>query len=116
MNTVLFEVATVKEMQARIIAQLCSGKPDKYARISFESAAQMARIMTPLRWDVVAVMTGAGELGIRELARRVNRDVSAVHADVSALVTAGVVDRTTEGKYLFPYEHVKVKFELHKAA
>jgi len=39
-------------------------------------------------------MTGAGALTIREVARRVGRDVEAVHGDVHALLDAGLVDRT----------------------
>jgi predicted transcriptional regulator len=47
-----------------------------------------------------------------EVARRVNRDVKAVHADVTALLMAGVLDRTESGQIEFPYETVKVEFEL----
>jgi predicted transcriptional regulator len=42
----------------------------------------------------------------------VNRDVKAVHADVTALLMAGVLDRTESGQIEFPYETVKVEFEL----
>jgi predicted transcriptional regulator len=116
MKTVLFEVASLEEAMARAKAVLRSGKPDRYARISFDSPAHMARIMTPLRWGIVETMTGAGAIGVRELARRLDRDVSAVHADCAALVTSGVIDRTPEGKYLFPYDRVKVGFEVRAAA
>jgi predicted transcriptional regulator len=116
MKTVLFEVASLDEVMARVKAALQSGKPDECARVSFESAAHLARIMTPLRWGIVEAMTGAGPIGVRELARRLGRDVSAVHADCSALVTSGVIDRTSEGKYLFPFDHVKVQFDLHARA
>jgi predicted transcriptional regulator len=115
MKTVLFEIASLKEVMARTKAALRSGKPDKYARISFDSPAQMARIMTPLRWGIVQAMIGAGALGVRELARRLDRDVSAVHADCAALITSGVIDRTAEGKYLFPYDAVHVDFMLKAA-
>ena len=43
-------------------------------------------------------MTGAGALTIREVARRVGRDVEAVHGDVHALLDAGLVDRTDDGR------------------
>ncbi|MBN8767095.1 MAG: DNA-binding protein [Thiobacillus sp.] len=116
MKTVLFEVASLEKVMERTKAALRAGKPDKYAHVSFDSAAHMARIMTPLRWGIVEAMTGAGPLGVRELARRLGRDVSAVHADCAALVTSGVIDRTPEGKYLFPFDHVKVQFDLHARA
>ena len=116
MKTVLFEVANLADVLARTQAVLASGKPDRYAHMSFESAESMARTMTPSRWRIIEVMTGAGPLGVRELARRVARDVKGVHTDANALVTAGVMDRTCDGKYLFPFDRVKVQFELHAAA
>ena len=36
-------------------------------------------------------MTGAGPLALREIARRVERDVKAVHTDVHALLNAGLI-------------------------
>lgn len=38
--------------------------------------------------------------------------MKAVHTDMAALVTAGLVERTAAGKYLFPYDRVRVHFEL----
>jgi predicted transcriptional regulator len=40
-------------------------------------------------------MTGQGEMSIREVARRVHRDVKAVHGDVATLIRAGLPDRYT---------------------
>jgi predicted transcriptional regulator len=57
-------------------------------------------------------MTGAGALTIREVARRVGRDVKAVHGDVHALLDAGLVDRTDDGRAVFPYDAVRVAFDL----
>ncbi|MEZ5477937.1 MAG: hypothetical protein R3E95_10770 [Thiolinea sp.] len=61
-------------------------------------------------------MTGAGAIAIRELARRLDRDVRAVHADVHALLDCGVLDKTSEGKIEFPYDAVHVDFTISKAA
>lgn len=116
MKTVLFEIAEPAAAMARIQQTLRSGKPDKFARITFRTPESMARTLTPLRWTVLETMTGAGALGVRELARRLERDVKAVHTDVNALVLAGVIDRTDDGKYLFPFDRVKVQFELHAKA
>lgn len=116
MKTVLFEVASLDEIRARVKAQLKSGKPDRYARISFDSAEEMARVMTPTRWRLIEAMTGAGPSGVRELARKIGRDVKGVHTDAAALVNHGVIDRTDDGKYLFPFERVLVQFEFRAAA
>ena len=43
-------------------------------------------------------MTGAGALTIREVARRVGRDVKAVHGDVHAVLDAGLLERTDDGR------------------
>jgi predicted transcriptional regulator len=60
-------------------------------------------------------MTGAGELAIREIARRVGRDVKAVHGDVKALLNCGLLDMTVNGKVLFQYDAVHVDFVLRAA-
>ena len=61
-------------------------------------------------------MAGQGALSIREVARRVGRDVKAVHADVHALLDAGVLIRSNEKGVVFPYEAIHVDFTLHAVA
>jgi predicted transcriptional regulator len=61
-------------------------------------------------------MTGQGAMTIREAARRVNRDVKAVHGDVQTLLNSGILDRTADGRIVFPYDAVHVDFTLTKAA
>jgi predicted transcriptional regulator len=43
------------------------------------------------------------------------RDVKAVHADVTALLNAGVLERAEGGGVVFPYEAVKIEFMLQAA-
>jgi len=116
MNTIYFEVATPGAAQAELIAAAKAGKPAAHARLTFPSAVAMARILTPTRWALVQLLTGAGPVGIRELARRANRDVKGVHTDAVALVQAGVIDRTPDGRYSFPFDRINVQFQLDKAA
>ena len=66
--------------------------------------------------DILKAMTGAGQLGIREVSRKVGRDVSAVHRDLQALIVAGIVDRTDDGKVVFPYDEIHVDFTLSGVA
>jgi predicted transcriptional regulator len=54
-------------------------------------------------------------VSIRETARRVGRDVKAVHGDVTALLNAGILIHTDDRRIIFPFEAVKVEFLLHAA-
>ena|ERR1700693_1113877 len=83
--------------------------------ISFASIELLWKIITPKRWELLRVMTDAGPLAIREIARRVGRDVKSVHGDVSALLKAGVLDRTEDGRIVFPYDEIHVDFVLRAA-
>ena len=61
-------------------------------------------------------MAGAGPLPVREVARRVVRDVKAVHRDMAALVKAGLLDRDEGGRMSFPYDGVRMEVDLMRAA
>jgi predicted transcriptional regulator len=92
-----------------------SGKAQKAARISFASPELLWKVLTAKRWELLKALCGAGPVSVREAARRVGRDVKAVHADVTALRMAGVLDRTESGQIEFPYEAIKVEFMLEAA-
>jgi predicted transcriptional regulator len=84
--------------------------------ISFVSLDLLWKVLSPKRLALVRAMTGVGPITIREAARRVKRDVKAVHGDVQALLKAGVLDRTGEGRIVFPYDAIHVDFMITKAA
>jgi predicted transcriptional regulator len=92
-----------------------TGKPQKSARISFATPELLWRVLTQKRWELLKALCGAGPVSIREAARRAGRDVKAVHGDVTALLNAGVLDRTADGRVVFPFEAVKVEFLLQAA-
>jgi predicted transcriptional regulator len=92
-----------------------SGKAQKTARISFASPELLWKVLTEKRWELLKVLRGAGPVSIREAARRAGRDVKAVHGDITALLNAGVLDRTDDGQIVFPFEAVKVEFLLQAA-
>lgn len=54
-------------------------------------------------------------MSIRAVARLVDRDAKAVHGDVRALLEAGVLDRTDDGRIVFPDDAVHVDFMLRAA-
>ena len=115
MKTVTLDVRTPADSMADFTRVWKTGKPQKSARISFASPELLWRVLTAKRWELIRVLCGAGPVSIREAARRVERDVKAVHGDVTALLNAGVLDRTDKGRIIFPYEAVKVEFLLHAA-
>jgi predicted transcriptional regulator len=113
MNIVTISVATRDQVSARFLAA-AQGTPQGN-HISFLTIEQMWKTLSPKRAELLRAMTGQGVLSIREVARRVGRDVKAVHGDVTALVKAGVVDRQ-DGGVIFPYDEVHVDFVLGMAA
>lgn len=84
--------------------------------ISFETPALLFKILSGKRWEVLNLMTGAGPMTIRELARRLGRDVKAVHGDVHALLNAGILQKTATGQIVFPFDALHVDFMLKEAA
>ena len=100
---------------AEALAAAKSGRPQRAARISFASPELLWRVLTAKRWELLKALCGAGPVSIREAARRVGRDVKAVHSDVTAMLLAGLLDRTESGQIEFPYEAVKVEFLLEAA-
>jgi predicted transcriptional regulator len=114
MNEVTIGVSTQKVATERFITAWETGQPQG-AHIGFESEEQLWKTLTLKRWQILKAMTGAGELTIRGVARLVNRDVKAVHGDVKALLSCGLLDQTDNGKVIFPYDAVHVDFVLRAA-
>ncbi len=82
---------------------------------SFQSVEDFSRMLTPNRWGILNAMTGAGPMSIRELARRLDRDVKGVHTDVQALLNVGLIDKADDGGIVFPYDAVHVDFTVKPA-
>ncbi len=114
MKTVTIEVAGIEATQRRMKAAF-RGEPQG-CFISFPSQEALWAALTPKRWALLNALAGAGTLGVRELARRVGRDVKGVHTDAQALALCGVIDKTAEGKLLFPYDAIHVDFWMKAAA
>jgi predicted transcriptional regulator len=112
-STITISVASRDDITRRTLAAL-GGEPQG-AHISFPSVALLWSVLTAKRWELLQAMAGQGAMSIREAARRVGRDVKAVHADVHALLGAGILDRSGD-QITFPYDAVHVDFTVTKAA
>jgi len=112
MNTLIIGNRTVDEQTAEILRAAKAGRPADVARIDFERLEDGWKILSENRRAILRVMAGAGPLGIREVARRVKRDVRAVHSDLTMLHRNGVVDKTEAGLMVLPYEVIRLDFTL----
>ncbi len=115
MNMVTLEVRSLADTLADAARAMNSGKSDAGARIGFATPELLRQVLTAKRWDLLKVMCGAGPISIREAARRIGRDVKAVHGDIVALLDSGVLNRTPDGRVEFPFDSVKVEFVLQAA-
>jgi predicted transcriptional regulator len=115
MKTVILDVRAPADAMADFAFAWKTGKAQKAARISFATPELLWSVLTEKRWELLKVLCGAGPVSIRETARRAGRDVKAVHGDVTALLNAGVLDRTEDGYIVFPFDTVKVEFLLKAA-
>jgi predicted transcriptional regulator len=113
MKTVTLEVASREDVSRRALEAFRGRK--QRARISFATPELLWKVLTAKRWGLLKAMTGQGSLTIREVARRVGRDVKAVHSDVHALLDAGLLDKTEKNQVVFPFDAVRVEFTLRAA-
>ncbi len=115
MKTVVLDVRSLEGSLQDVLATVKSAKPEKSARISFATPELLWKVLTAKRWELLKALCGAGPVTFREAARLVGRDVKAVHTDATALLRAGVLERTDEGRIEFPYQAVRVEFLLQAA-
>ncbi len=115
MNTVVLEVRSLRESLGHAARAVKTGRAEKEARISFATPELLWEVLTAKRWELLKALCGVGPVSIREAARRVGRDVKAVHGDVTALLNAGVLTRAPDGRIEFPFDAVKVEFLLRAA-
>ena len=114
MKTVTIDVRPLTDTLGDFTQAWKSGKPSA-PRISFASPELMFKVLSGKRWELLNAMTGAGAMSIREASRRVERDVKAVHGDVTALLNAGLLSKTDDGMIIFPYDAIHVDFMLKAA-
>ena len=113
MKTVILQVAKLDEVKRRT-RDAFKGKKQG-SRISFATPELLFRVLTTKRWELIRALTGAGPVTIREASRRVGRDVKAVHGDVHALLSAGVLQKTADGLITFPYDAIRIDVMLRAA-
>ena len=113
MKTVTLSVVRRQAVKQRALDAFAGKR--RGAHISFASVDLLWKVLTAKRWELIKAMAGGGAMTLREAARRAERDVKAVHGDVHALLAAGVLRKSEDGKIEFPFDAVHVDFVLKAA-
>jgi predicted transcriptional regulator len=112
----IIDVSSLEETKRRMKEAFNDGAADVAPRYFFQTHEQLLETLTPGRWAIIKALTGAGPLGVRELARRVDRDVKAVHTDAQMLARCGLIDKDSDGKLEFPFRAVRVNLHFESCA
>jgi predicted transcriptional regulator len=115
MKTVTLDVQPLAESLSDCAQAWRTGKQETPARISFATPELLWGVLTVQRWKRVKATAWQSAMSLREAARRVGRDVKSVHADVHALLNAGVLCRTDSGAIEFPCYAAHVDVTLRAA-
>jgi len=115
MKTVILDVREPKEAMTGFGRVWHANQQQEADRTSFATPELLWKVLTAKRWELLKALCGVDPVSIREAARRVARDVKGVHGDVTALLEAGLLNRTESGAIEFPYEAIKVEFLLQAA-
>ena len=110
MNTVTLGLSTRADANARFVKAMHGNKFGNF--ISFEGPDILFKTLTLKRWEILQVLTGKKPVSIREAARMVERDVKAVHGDITALLNVGILQKTENNKISLPFDRLHVDFEL----
>ena len=84
--------------------------------VAFESMETFLKVLTPNRWALLRALRGRGPSSIRALAQALGRDYRGVHADVTVLVDAGLIQRDDSGAISVPWSRVSAEMALDVAA
>jgi predicted transcriptional regulator len=114
MSTVTLKVADL-DVSLADVKRVWETAEESAPAITFASWELMHRTLTPKRLDILKAMCGGQPLSIRELSRRVGRDFKGVHTDVVSLINTGLIDQT-DGQICFPYDRIRVEFDIDAAA
>ncbi len=80
--------------------------------LNFENPEAFFGRLTQRRWVLVRALQGQGVLAVRELARRIGRDIKRVHEDVQVLADLGLVERDEGGGVLCPFAEVHIDMHM----
>jgi predicted transcriptional regulator len=83
--------------------------------VTFDSVETFLKTLTTKRWGLLRVLQKNGPMGVRPLARLLERDVKNVHSDVQILKEIGLVEDHEQGVWV-PYDRIESHIVLASVA
>jgi len=81
--------------------------------LNFESASSFFGKLTERRWNMIhALQSDGGDVGVRELARRLGRDPSRIHQDAAILIELGRLEKSDSGSLRCPFKDIQLDIHL----
>lgn len=84
--------------------------------IGFESMELLLKVLTANRWQLLRALRKEGRISIRRLSQVLGRDYRGVHADVHALLEAGLIERDAAGTIFVPWDKITAEMAFDLAA
>ena len=107
---VTIQIESIEAGMERLKTTWKSGKTQGEL-ITFETLEVMLKTLTSRRWALISVLQRHGPMGVRALARQLDRDVKNVHTDVQALKAIGLVEDCDEGVWV-PYDEIEAHLRV----
>jgi len=114
-ETLRITVGSVDSMFDSAIAQLGGDGEADVAVRSFDTVADVRKLLTDCRVELMRSIMTAGPDSISDLADRLGRNYSDVHGDVQVLADHHIVYFDTDGRTkrpVIPYDRVRVDIEV----
>ena len=113
MKTLTIDVASREQVNTRF-EEAMTGKVTG-ERLSFPTLELFYKLMNPRRLQLIKAIQSWGPVGIRELARRLERDPGNLVRDLKPLKEWGIVEDTGQG-LMIPYDEIRLELVIGKVA
>lgn len=90
--------------------------PEADFHLSFADGAHLLAEFTPVRLRLIEALKSSGPVTIYALAKRLKRNYSNVHQDVTRLMEHGLVAKDKAGRVFVPWADIQIRLTLRDAA
>ena len=90
--------------------------PEGDYRLGFSTATELFTELTPKRMQTLEALKASGSQSIYQLAKRLGRNYSNVHSDVTKLLELGLAEKDAEGRVFVPWDEVEIHLTLGRSA